>query len=55
MNERSTTEHVTYERSPNDALRLIAAAVVTLVGCASLFIGGRRGRIVPPDELESRT
>jgi len=32
MNERSTTEHVTYERSPNDALRLIAAAVVTLVG-----------------------
>lgn len=31
------------------------AAVVTLVGCASLFIGGRRGRRVPPEELAGKT
>ena len=29
---RSPAEHVTYDRSPNDALRLVAAALVTLIG-----------------------
>ena len=32
MSTESTPEHVTYERSPNDALRLIAAVLVTLFG-----------------------
>jgi len=33
----------------------IIAAIVTLVGCASLFIGGRGGRIMPPDGSGSKT
>lgn len=33
----------------------VIAALVTLVGCASLFIGGRGGRIVPPDGSGSKT
>ena len=33
----------------------VIAALVTLVGCAALFIGGRGGRIVPPDGSGSKT